>query len=269
MSRRPDYRGFVTRAAIDRTALLAALGPRWAGVEIVDETASTNAALLADPEAPDRSVLVAEHQTSGRGRLDRSWQSPARAGLTFSVLLRPEPPIATWGWLPLLVGVALHDAVRQTTGVDVGLKWPNDLLHRPSERKLAGVLAQTSDEAVVVGIGLNVSTTPDELPVPTAGSLVLCGADDPDRTALLAAILGEVDRRLVEWTEARGGAETCPLAADYRTACATLGRSVNVSTTSGTVVSGRAVDIDSAGRLQVDTGVGVEAVGAGDVEHVR
>lgn len=269
MSRPPDYRGFVRRAAIDRPALLSALGARWTRIDVVDETASTNADLLADPDAPDRSVLVAEHQTAGRGRLDRSWQSPAHAGLTFSVLLRPEPPIPTWGWLPLLIGVALHDAVRQTTGVHVGLKWPNDLLHRPSELKLAGILAQTSGEAVVVGIGLNVSTTQDELPVPTAGSLALCGADDPDRTELLAAILTDLDRRLVEWTAAAGDAEACLLAADYRAACATLGRSVNVTTTSGTVVHGRAVGIDSAGRLQVESGTGVEAVGAGDVEHVR
>ena len=77
-------------------------------------------------------MLVAEHQHAGRGRLDRSWTSPPRAGLTFSIVLRPTVPIRTWGWLPLLAGVALDEAVAAATGVPVALKWPNDLLHGPS-----------------------------------------------------------------------------------------------------------------------------------------
>ncbi len=89
------------RPPIDADALRAALGERWPRTEVVAEAESTNADLLADEHAPDRAVLVAEHQRSGRGRLDRSWTSPPRAGLTFSVVLRPAAPVRTWGWLPL------------------------------------------------------------------------------------------------------------------------------------------------------------------------
>src|SRR6476469_6292728 len=170
------------RAPVDTAALKAALGARWPRVEVVVEVDSTNAVLLADDTSPDRTLLAPEHQVAGRGRLDRTWTSHAGAGLTFSVLLRPEAPVDTWGWLPLLAGLAARDALVTATGVDVALKWPNDLLARASEKKLAGILAQTTGPAVVIGIGLNVSTTEDELPVETAGSLALEGATDLDRT---------------------------------------------------------------------------------------
>jgi BirA family biotin operon repressor/biotin-[acetyl-CoA-carboxylase] ligase len=257
------------RGPVDATALRAALGARWPRTEVVAETESTNTALAGDPAAPDRAVLVAEHQRSGRGRLERSWSSPPRAGLTFSVALRPRAPIRTWSWLPLLTGVAVHDALAVTTGVPVRLKWPNDVLHGPSERKLAGILAQSSGEAVVIGIGLNVSTTEPELPVDTATSLALCGASEVDRTALLAEILTRLDRRVAQWDDVAGDAAACGLAADYRAACATLGRTVVVTMTDGHSYSGRAVGIDAEGRLQVHRDGRVEAVGAGDVEHLR
>lgn len=257
------------RPSLDVDALRALLGERWARVDVVEQTASTNADLMHDTGAADRTALVAEHQVAGRGRLERSWESPPRAGLTFSVLLRPATPIPTWGWLPLLAGVALHDAVRGTTGLDVALKWPNDLLFAPSEEKLAGILAQTSGEAVVVGIGLNVSTTRAELPVATASSLELCGAAEVDRTDLLAAILSRLDSRTAQWTDVGGDAEACGLATDYRAACATLQRQVTVTTTAGMAVTGTACGIDSDGRLQIDVGDRVETIGAGDVEHLR
>jgi BirA family biotin operon repressor/biotin-[acetyl-CoA-carboxylase] ligase len=249
------------RSPLDVTALTAALADRWARVEVVDEVESTNAALLADPTAPDRSVLVAEHQTAGRGRLDRTWTSPPRAGLTFSVLLRPSAPIATWGWLPLLAGVAVRDALPETV-----LKWPNDVLCGPEERKLAGILAQTSGVAVVLGIGLNVSTTVEELPVGTGTSLALCGIADLDRTAVLATIVARIDARFAQWSDVGGDAGACGLLAAYADACVTLGRDVAVTTTGGVRIEGTAAGIDPDGRLRLDTG---EVIGAGDVEHLR
>ena len=257
------------RAPIDSVALQAALGARWSRVEVVPEIDSTNATLLADDTAPDRTLLVAEHQSAGRGRLDRTWTSPAQTGLTFSVLIRPEPPVDTWGWLPLLTGLAVCDALVAATRVDVALKWPNDLLAGPEEKKLAGILAQTTGPAVVVGIGLNVSTTLDELPVETATSLALEGATDLDRTRLLTAVAGEFDQRVAQWTDARGDAEACGLAADYRAACLTIGRAVTILTTAGPALRGRAVGIDADGRLQLDDNGRITVIGAGDVEHLR
>jgi BirA family biotin operon repressor/biotin-[acetyl-CoA-carboxylase] ligase len=255
-----DADGRVARSArppLDVPRLHAALDPRWTAVDVVEQTESTNADLLDVPDTPDRSVRIAEHQTAGRGRLERTWTSPPRAGLTFSVLLRPVAPVVTWGWLPLLAGVALHDAIAGTA-----LKWPNDLL--VGELKVAGILAQTGGDTVVIGIGVNVTTTAEELPVPTATSLALSGLST-DRTQLLIDILSALDVRYERWSAADGDAEACGLADAYRAACATLGREVAVTGTDGEVVRGIAEEIDSSGRLRVAG----RLIGAGDVEHLR
>jgi BirA family transcriptional regulator, biotin operon repressor / biotin---[acetyl-CoA-carboxylase] ligase len=256
------------RPALDVTALRSALSPRWARIEVVDTTDSTNADLLADTSAPDRSALVAEHQLAGRGRFDRTWTSPPRAGLTFSVLLRPSVPMSDWGWLPLLAGMALLEAVSTATGLETGLKWPNDLLVADG-RKLAGILAQTAGPVVVVGIGLNVSTAEQELPVETATSLLLAGAGAVDRSVLLVEILRRLDARYAQWSDCGGDAAACGLAAAYRSACTTLGRGVHVRLAGDEVVEGTAVDVDDLGRLLVRTASGDQPIGAGDVEHVR
>jgi BirA family biotin operon repressor/biotin-[acetyl-CoA-carboxylase] ligase len=116
----------------------------WCAVSVVRESASTNAdlAAAARDDAAEGLVLVAEAQTAGRGRLDRSWASPPRAGLTFSVLLRPAFPVSGWGWLPLLAGVATAGALTRVTEVDVRLKWPNDVI--VGDRKLGGILTEAA-----------------------------------------------------------------------------------------------------------------------------
>jgi BirA family biotin operon repressor/biotin-[acetyl-CoA-carboxylase] ligase len=251
----------VERPALDQDRLRGIAG--WQ-VVVAAETESTNAVLLAAADAPDRAVLAAEYQSAGRGRLDRAWVSPPRAGLTFSVLLRPAAAPATWGWLPLLAGVALAEAVQDVTGVDAALKWPNDLIAGPDEHKLAGILAQSNGAAVVIGIGLNVSTTRAELLFETATSLALLGAADVDRTAVLVAVLERIDR----W-HATSTADPAALATAYRARCKTLGRQVRVTLAGGGAVEGVAADVDESGRLQVRTGAGVETVAAGDVAHLR
>lgn len=257
------------RPAIDVPRLRASLAARWARADVVAQTASTNTDLLDDPASPDGRVLVAEFQSAGRGRLDRAWTSPPRAGLTFSVLLRPPTPMPTWGWLPLLAGVAIREGVTAVTGVDTALKWPNDLLAGPQRKKIAGILAQTAAPACVIGCGLNVTTTADELPTEQASSLGLCGAGNLDRTDVLVAVLDRLDGWLQRWYEVRGDAEAAGLLAAYRAACATLGQDVLVRGIDGGVLRGTAVDIDRDGRLRVDTSTGQRVVGAGDVEHVR
>src|ERR1700731_2271528 len=186
------------RASLDAAAVRAAAvrpGGLWRSVEVVPVTGSTNADLLARADAgePEGAVLVAEQQDAGRGRLGRAWVSPPRAELTFSVLLRPAAvPRARLGWLPLLAGVAVAAAVRDVAAVNARLKWPNDVLAGPA--KLAGLLAEATGDAVVVGIGVNVSTGPAELPPPGPGalpatSLRLEGSPKLDRARLLAEIL--------------------------------------------------------------------------------
>lgn len=256
------------RRALDLDRLRTALAPRWTRVDVVDATESTNADLVAQAAAgaPDRTLLAAEHQVAGRGRFDRSWTSPRGAGLTFSALLRPPVPRLHWGWLPLLAGVALQEAV--SAYVPASLKWPNDLL-AADDGKLAGILAQTADDAVVLGIGLNVDTTAEELPVETATSLALAGAGPLDRTELLVAIAQRLDARAAQWADCRGDAAACGLAVAYREACVTLGRPVRVALADGSVVEGTARDIDDAGRLVLAAADGDHVVAAGDVSHLR
>ena len=164
-----------SRKPLDAASLHRALlrpGGLWQAVEVVDRTGSTNADLLARAldGAPEGMVLAAEVQSAGRGRMGRAWVSPPRAALTFSLLVRPAAvPPARRGWLPLLAGVAVATAVTAVTGVQTRLKWPNDVL--TGHAKLAGILAEAAGDAVVVGVGLNVSTEPGELPPPGPGAL--------------------------------------------------------------------------------------------------
>jgi len=236
----------------------------------VAETGSTNSDLADEARrgVAEGAVLAAEAQSAGRGRMGRSWVAPPAAALTFSVLLRPaEVPQARRGWVPLLAGVALALAVRQEAGVDARLKWPNDV--QVNGAKLAGILAEQADDAIVVGAGVNVSTRRDELPVPGATSLALEGAAVTDRDRLLAAVLRELERWYLAWAGSAGDAAESGLAAQYRRLCATLGRQVAVSLPGGQTVTGEALEIDDMGRLVVGSPAGPVPVSAGDVMHVR
>jgi BirA family biotin operon repressor/biotin-[acetyl-CoA-carboxylase] ligase len=184
------------------------------------------------------------------------------------VLLRPElVPSASRGWVPLLTGVALAESLRAATSVDAWLKWPNDVL--AGGAKLAGILAEQAGGAIVVGAGINVSATRDELPVPGATSLALAGAACLDRHRLLAGMLAELEFRYRAWVASLGDAEECGLRKEYRGLCSTLGRQVRVEMPGGHTLTGEAADVDGDGRLLVRSDSGVVAVGAGDVAHVR
>lgn len=248
-------------------------GSRWS-VEVLAESPSTNAVLAARARADvvEGLVVVADHQTAGRGRLDRVWVTPPRSALTVSVLLAPDRvPVARWPWLPLLAGVAVVEGVRRATGLGCALKWPNDVLLE--DAKLAGILVERVERprgaAAVVGIGLNVSTTSAELPVETATSLVLGGAGEVDRAELLGHVLAALGEEYDAWRAAAGDA-TGRLRTSYLGVCDTVGRDVRVALPDGTTVTGRATGIDAEGRLEVrtDTG-GTTVLGAGDVVHVR
>jgi BirA family biotin operon repressor/biotin-[acetyl-CoA-carboxylase] ligase len=259
------------RPALDGAALSAAVagGALWRTVEVVEAIGSTNAELVARAAAdePEGLVLVAEHQQAGRGRLDRTWTSPPRAGLTVSVLLRPDVPAARRAWLSLLTGVALAEAVSEVAGVRTSLKWPNDLLAADGA-KLAGILAESSGTAVVVGAGLNVSTRRDELP-DTGTSLSLVTGGPVDRAALLLAYLRSFERRYVRWVQVLGDPVSSGLAQDYLAWCSTVGATVVVTMPDGSALEGVAEAVDWDGRLVVRTTAGLVELASGDVRHVR
>jgi BirA family biotin operon repressor/biotin-[acetyl-CoA-carboxylase] ligase len=244
-------------------------GGLWSALSVVERVGSTNAALVqaARDGAPAGAVLIAESQFAGRGRLGRIWEAPARAGLTFSVLLRPEAPVSRQGWVPLLVALSVAAAVRRLAEVDVRLKWPNDLL--VGERKLAGVLAERVEAAVVVGVGLNVSLRPEELPVETATSLTIEEAACVDRDPLVRAALREIEQHYHDWSAADGDADACGLRSAYLAMSATVGREIRVELPGERVLTGRATGVDRSGHLIVRDGAGERALSAGDVVHVR
>ena len=237
----------------------------------VEETGSTNADLVAAARAgaPAGTVLVADHQTAGRGRLGRTWQAPPGSALLCSILLRPEPGSVLHGavWA---VALAARDAVGLLAGVEPDLKWPNDLLS--GGRKLAGVLAEgvaAPDDpsrlaAVVVGIGLNVGwdQPPPEV---AAGAVTLeeLAGRPVDREALLRALLGALAPMLELWT---GAPEQ--LRERYRSSLTTLGQRVRV-TLADREVEGEAIDVTADGALVVRVGDDELVVSAGDVVHLR
>jgi BirA family transcriptional regulator, biotin operon repressor / biotin---[acetyl-CoA-carboxylase] ligase len=285
-------------SSLDQARLTSALpGPPalWREIRVVGETGSTNADLLAQARSGTREglVLVAEAQTAGRGRMGRHWISAPGAALTFSVLLRPGGvPPGLLGWMPLLAGVAVVSALREEAGVDARLKWPNDVL--VGDAKLAGILAESRAEAIVVGIGINVFQRREELPVDTATSLLLetqahepeqgepapggqvqggplAGAGGDARGRLLLAVLGEFARWYRAWLDqgSPGDADSCGLRQEYLRWCATVGREVTVSLPGGRSLTGTAAGIGAAGCLELRTGSGVVQVSAGDVVHLR
>ncbi|NYF11569.1 BirA family biotin operon repressor/biotin-[acetyl-CoA-carboxylase] ligase [Leifsonia sp. AK011] len=235
-------------------------------VEWVGTIDSTNAELVRRASvAPlaDLTVLATTDQTAGRGRLGRAWVAPDGSALAVSIYVAQGS-----AWLPLLTGLAMTRAVRgliEPPGAT--LKWPNDVLI--GERKVSGILGEIVGGGAVIGAGLNLGMTEQQLPVPTATSLVIEGADP---SGLVERAL---DRYLTEFVALWEGFVASGLDAEgglrqaVSDACGTLGREVRVELPGGSVREGIAASIDTDGRLVVRDGSGEFAVAAGDVTHVR
>lgn len=240
-------------------------------LDVVESTGSTNADLLARHAAGeniDGAVSVAEYQTAGRGRHGRTWTAPPRSQIAFSIGVDAGSLLpAAWGWLPLLAGVAAVDAVKATTGIQPGLKWPNDIL--VGDGKLGGILAEVAspDPIIVVGLGLNVTLTAEEAPDPRATSLLMLGSTMLDRSALLGSVLAELTARIDRW-RTLGGPDPA-LQADYRKHSLTLGKQVRALLPGDREIIGTATDLDELGQLHIDTGTQTVAVSAGDITHLR
>nr|WP_090342156.1 biotin--[acetyl-CoA-carboxylase] ligase [Mycolicibacterium malmesburyense]CRL72532.1 birA, biotin-(acetyl-CoA-carboxylase) ligase [Mycolicibacterium malmesburyense] len=242
----------------------------WRRIDVVAETGSTNVDLIARAgrgEDIAGAVLIAENQTAGRGRRGRSWSAVPYAQITMSVGVDAAAvPSSAWGWLPLATGLAVVDAVADT-GVTAGLKWPNDVL--VGDGKLAGILAEVAagQQAVVIGVGLNVSLRAEDVGVEGAVSLVDLGVPAPDRQRLVVRLLHELGNRLEAWRQ--GGGADAALAADYRARSLTLGRRVRALLPGDQEVVGVARDVDDQGRLVIDADGGSVTVSAGDIVHLR
>lgn len=273
-----------SRAPLTTEALSSLAGAQaaLAVLAVTKASPSTNSDLLAALEAepdewPHMSALVTDHQTAGRGRVGREWLTPKGAALTVSYVLRPKLPRERWGIVPLVVGLAAVKTMR-SVGIDASLKWPNDVVVDcaaenaggagggdiagwGSLRKIAGILCEVYDDAVVAGIGVNVSQSAAELPVPHAASMATVGAKQLDRALLLDALSQHVAAEI-------GRAEADPdgFVTEVASVTCTLGRDVVVDRTGTPPLTGVAEGIGADGSLTVRTAAGEGvAVTAGDV----
>lgn len=196
--------------------------------------------------------------------MGRQWESPAGACIALSVLVRPTVEIQRWTWLPLIAGMAVAESLTRAGVAGVGVKWPNDVL--VDGRKICGILSELvatrTGHAAVLGMGLNVSLSADELPVPTATSVVLEGCA-ASKAELVAGILNSLDAHLTRFDA------DSDLSDAYASMCSTIGRPVRVEVVDSSPVEGRAQAVDELGRLAVDTGAGIRWFAAGDVHHLR
>jgi BirA family biotin operon repressor/biotin-[acetyl-CoA-carboxylase] ligase len=276
---------YVTENKLDvlalREQLVAPNGP-YAALDVVDTTGSTNADLLAaaDDGAADRTVLIADEQTEGRGRRARTWVSPAGTGVYLSVLVRPSTvPPERLGTLGMVAGLALMHAATETAGIDATLKWPNDLLVGGADKaKAAGVLSEVvpdaAGQAAVVGVGLNVTALPEDAePGPgglPAGSFADAGAKVVDRTALTASFLRAFVEMEAVWRLNDGDVARSGVLTGYREACGTIGQRVRAELPDGSSLTGVAVDVDPEGQLLIKLDDGTpKALSAGDVVHLK
>ncbi|MFZ4893217.1 biotin--[acetyl-CoA-carboxylase] ligase [Plantibacter sp. Mn2098] len=250
-------------------------------LEILEYAGSTNDELVARATGedaadwPDFSVVVTDDQRGGRGRLGRPWVVPAGASVAVSLLLRPVTPsgeplgIAGYGWIPLLAGAALHRALAGL-GLSSGVKWPNDVL--VEGKKVSGILSELLPGATgaIVGTGINLRQTREQLPTDWSTSLALSGIADPDPDAVVSGYLGAFRELYTAYVAAEGDAVASGLRDEVVSACVTIGTAVRVELPGGVFLTGTAESIDALGQMVVRDGAGVlHTVSAGDVTHVR
>ena len=228
-------------------------------VEVTGSTQDDLFELASSASAIPKTILASEFQSSGRGRLDRSFEAAAHSALTFSIYIEPKVEKEEWSFLTLLAGVSVHEALHTLDPqIQVGVKWPNDLLI--GEKKFAGMIAQATAKGVVIGIGINVGMSVGELPVENATSLAIEDFAILDRNAILAAIINHFEINLEMWENDQS------FLAQYRSASVTLGRDVEVTLPGGEIVKSRAIDISNAGGLMLENG---SEITVGDVVHLR
>jgi BirA family biotin operon repressor/biotin-[acetyl-CoA-carboxylase] ligase len=238
-------------------AIAGALVSSYWRVSVVDEIDSTQN-YLRTSNLKSGDVITAEYQSAGRGRLDRKFDAEKSSALLFSFYLEPEVKVEILGYLTLLVGASVTSTINKITKTNnFKCKWPNDILF--GDLKVAGLLAEKTESGVIVGVGINVSTEKDKLPVSHATSVFLATKALINRNTLLGQILNNLEQDLLSW---QGGKD---LTSKYRELSATIGKQVRVEMPDGSQIEGAAVDIDETGSLRLDNG---ERITVGDVIHL-
>ena len=252
--------------AVGLRAQIVTAGGLWTGLTVRSTVGSTNKEMAgrARRGAAHGDVLVAEEQTAGRGRHGRVWTAPARSSAMLSVLVRPTQPAARWGWIPLLTGLAVVEAVA-IYGVRARLKWPNDVM--VGNRKLCGVLCEVVPTpmggAVVAGWGVNVDQDERELPAEAATSVLLAGGA-VDRSGLVVQMLAAWERWYRRWERA-----DVAVSMAYDEYSGTLGRKVRAQLPDGGQLEGVAEAISVSGGLVIVVDDVKHEIAAADVVHLR
>jgi len=264
---------------LTRETIHSTLSTTWLGrrIELFDSLPSTNreAAQLAQADVEHGTVVAADGQTAGRGRLSRTWFSPPGANLYCSVILRtarPSERLTEWlSWLPLVSALAAAEAIEQVSSLHVSVKWPNDLLI--SERKVGGILCESgtgirSDPFQIIGIGINVNVDHDDWPTELRDSATSIWQERKivvDRNRLLAQVLLELEQCLDELVVHR----TNRIAMAYHQRCSTIGRTVRATLGNGEIVVGLAEGISQDGSLRVRPQAPQPGSGTPEVVHLR
>ncbi|TSA20180.1 MAG: biotin--[acetyl-CoA-carboxylase] ligase [Actinomycetales bacterium] len=242
---------------LNADAIAGALASGYWRVSVIDEIDSTqNYLRISNPKPGD--LITAEYQSAGRGRLDRKFVATKSSALLFSFYIEPTIAIKNLGYLSLLVGASITNTLNEITESEsFKCKWPNDIVF--GDRKIAGLLAEKFGSGVIVGVGINVSTSKEQLPVPHASSIFLATGTALNRNLLLVQILNSLELTLKDWESDK---DLTPV---YRKLSATLGREVRVELPGGVNIEAIALDIDSTGALHLDNG---QAITVGDVIHL-
>ena len=228
-------------------------------VEVTGSTQDDLYQLASTDSVIPKTILASEYQTSGRGRLDRTFTAPPMSALTFSLYIEPKVEREEWSFITLLAGLSVHEALASLDPqVSVGIKWPNDLLI--GDKKFVGMIAQATKKGIILGIGINVGMTAEELPVENATSLSLEGFSNLDRNEILASIINHFEINLEMWVHDKS------FLAEYRSASVTIGKDVEVTLPGGELIHSKAIDISNAGALLLEDG---SEVTVGDVVHLR
>ena len=243
---------------LSANAITSALANGYWRVSVLDEIDSTqNYLRTSNPKSGD--VITAEYQSAGKGRLDRSFVAEKSTALLFSIYLEPKISEVNFGYITLLTGSTVTNVLNEITDLNkFKCKWPNDVLI--NGRKVAGILAERSGNGVIIGIGINVSTSKQDLPVETATSIYLETNQLLNRNKLLVSILKELTLQLAAW---ESGTDLTP---SYRALSATLGQAVRVELPGGITHEAKALDIDESGALHLDDGT---VITVGDVIHLE
>jgi len=254
------------RAPLNQDQIISLLGDSYWRVSLFESIPSTQIKLvemLKVEKLPAGTVLIADHQSAGRGRLTRTFETPPKVAVLLSTVLYPIRNPADQGWIPLIVGVAAVNAISKYCGLAPQLKWPNDLLI--GELKVGGIIAEQFEDCVVVGIGINVLQEVNELPVPTATSLILESGEEviKSRENLIAYLLNEIKSEFEAWNLAKDNVE---ILRKYSNLSATLGSKIKLDFQNGETKESIATGIAENGGLLISSG---ETIVSADITHLR